>query len=166
MFFDTFAEDASLYLISYFDKHLEMFNDLFYLSKGRNKIYHKMKQVDELSALGIKYKAITESNPFRAVKEIRDNFVHNKSSSYYGMDVTGLAGGVYVSCNAKGISTHWQISTCFLSLWPFEGHSCVRTSFEEKDSADAGITPTILTKSSLGMTLSEANLGYTQQILR
>lgn len=46
VFFDTFAEDASLYLISYFDKHLEMFNDLFYLSKGekrplsRNRIIH------------------------------------------------------------------------------------------------------------------------------
>ena len=33
--FDTFAEDVSLYLISYFDKHLEMFNDLFHLSKGK-----------------------------------------------------------------------------------------------------------------------------------
>lgn len=111
MFFDTFAEDASLYLISYFDKHLEMFNDLFYLSKGekrplsRNRIIYKMKQVDELSALGIEYKTIAESNPFGAVKEIRDNFVHNKSSSSYGMDVTRLARGVYVSCNAKGIST-------------------------------------------------------------
>lgn len=33
IFFDTFAEDVSLYLISYFDKHLEMFNDLYSLKQ-------------------------------------------------------------------------------------------------------------------------------------
>lgn len=111
VFFDIFAEDVSLYLISYFDKHLEMFNDLFYLSEGRkhplsrNKIIRKMEQVDELNALGVEYKAVTESKPFRAVKEIRDNFVHNKSSSYYGMDVARFASGGYTSYNTKGIST-------------------------------------------------------------
>ncbi len=111
VFFDTFAEDASLYLISYFDKHLEMFNDLFYLSNGekhplsRNKIIYKMKKIDEINGLGIEYKTITESQPFKVVKGIRDNFVHNKSSTYYGMDVARLAGGVYASCNSKGIST-------------------------------------------------------------
>lgn len=111
IFFDTFAEDASLYLISYFDKHLEMFNDLFYLSKGekrrlsRNKIIFKIKQIDELYELGVEYKAIEQSQPFKVVKGIRDNFVHNKSSTYYGMDVVRLADGVYASCNTKGIST-------------------------------------------------------------
>ena len=33
VFFDTFAEDVSLYAISYFDKHLEMFNVLYDLQK-------------------------------------------------------------------------------------------------------------------------------------
>lgn len=111
VFFDTFAEDASLYLISYFDKHLEMFNDLFYLSEGgkrplsRNKIICKMKQIDELSALGVEYKTVAESKPFQTVKKIRDNFVHNKSSSYYGMNVARSASGEYISYNTIGIST-------------------------------------------------------------
>jgi len=111
VFFDTFAEDASLYLISYFDKHLEMFNDLFYLSNGekhplsRNKIIYKMKKIDEINGLGVEYKTITESQPFEVVKGIRDNFVHNKSSSHYGMNVERLTGGEYASCNSKGIST-------------------------------------------------------------
>lgn len=67
VFFDIFAEDASLYLISYFDKHLEMFNDLYCLNReekhplSRNKIIFKMKQVEELNALGVKYKTIAES---------------------------------------------------------------------------------------------------------
>lgn len=111
IFFDTFAEDASLYLISYFDKHLEMFNDLFYLSKeekrrlSRNKIISKIKQIDELYELGVEYKAIEQSQPFKVVKGIRDNFVHNKSSTCYGLDVVRLADGVYASCSTKGIST-------------------------------------------------------------
>lgn len=111
IFFDTFAEDSSLYLISYFDKHLEMFSDLFDLGKGerrplsRSKKIYKMKQVEELHALGVAYKAVTESQAFAVVKEIRDNFAHNKSSTYYGMDVKRLVGGIYASCNNKGIST-------------------------------------------------------------
>lgn len=109
--FDTFAEDASLYLISYFDKHLEMFDDLFHLNKGkkpfllRNQIIEKMKQVDKLRALSIEYNTIKDSKAFQEVSEIRNNFVHNKSSSYYGMNIKRHKEGVYVSHNAKGLST-------------------------------------------------------------
>ena len=77
--FDTFAEDVSLYLISYFDKHLEMFNDLFHLSKGKstpllaNKS-SKMKQIDELRTLSVEYNAIKYSKAFEEVNEIRNNF--------------------------------------------------------------------------------------------
>ena len=87
--FDTFAEDASLYLISYFDKHLEMFNDLFHLSKGekyslsRKRIIKKMEQVDKLRVLSIEYNTIKDSKAFQEVNEIRNNFVHNKSSSQW-----------------------------------------------------------------------------------
>lgn len=109
--FDTFAEDSSLYLISYFDKHLEMFNDLFHLNEKinrspfRHKIIEKMEQVDELRALSVEYKAIIDSKSFKEVKEIRNNFVHNKSSSYYGMDVKKYEEGIYVSRNTMGLST-------------------------------------------------------------
>jgi hypothetical protein len=88
-----------------------MFNDLFYLSNGekhplvRNKIIDKMKKINEIKGLGVEYKTITESKPFKVVKGIRDNFVHNKSSTYYGMDVSRLAGGGYANRNSKGIST-------------------------------------------------------------
>lgn len=109
--FDTFAEDVSLYLISYFDKHLEMFNDLFHLSKGkkypltRKQIIEKMKQIDELRTLSVEYNAIKDSKAFEEVNEIRNNFVHNKSSSYYGMNIERHKNGVYISRNAKGFST-------------------------------------------------------------
>jgi hypothetical protein len=88
-----------------------MFTDLFSLSNGekhplsRNRIIYKMKKIDEINGLGVEYKTITESQPFEVVKGIRDNFVHNKSSSHYGMNVERLKGGVYASCNSKGIST-------------------------------------------------------------
>ena len=109
--FDTFAEDASLYLISYFDKHLEMFNDLFHLSKGekyslsRKRIIKKMEQVDKLRVLSIEYNTIKDSKAFQEVNEIRNNFVHNKSSSYYGMNIERYKEGVYTSHNAKELST-------------------------------------------------------------
>lgn len=112
IFFDTFAEDVSLYLISYFDKHLEMFNDLFFLSKGkkkhhlsRNKIIDEMQKIDTLQKLAVEYRTIEQSQSFRKIKEIRDNFVHNKSSFYCGMNVERITEGGYSSFNSKGIST-------------------------------------------------------------
>lgn len=138
IFFDAFAEDASLYLISYFDKHLEMFNDLFYLSEGekypltRNKIIRKMKQVDEIKALGVEYEAITQSEPFKAVKKIRNSFVHNKSLSYYGMDVARIAGGVLVSRNTKGISTQQTYNKICQLIRSYEQLCGTVNSFIEK----------------------------------
>jgi len=143
VFFDTFAEDASLYLISYFDKHLEMFNDLFYLSNGekhplsRNKIIYKMKKIDEINGLGVEYKTITESQPFEVVKGIRDNFVHNKSSTYYGMDVARLAGGVYASCNSKGISTQETYKAICELISSYEQLCGTVNSFIEKRISEA-----------------------------
>lgn len=111
IFFDTFAEDSSLYLISYFDKHLEMFCDLFCFKNGsdqypsRYKIISMMKNINEINWLGVKYETIAKSQPFKVIKQIRDNFVHNKSSTYYGVNVIRLTNGVYASGNSMGIST-------------------------------------------------------------
>lgn len=41
-----------------------------------------------------------------ALVAIRNNFVHNKSLSYYGMEVTKVERGVYSSGNNNGISTN------------------------------------------------------------
>ena len=88
-----------------------MFNDLFHLSKGekyslsRKRIIKKMEQVDKLRVLSIEYNTIKDSKAFQEVNEIRNNFVHNKSSSYYGMNIERHKEGVYVSHNAKGLST-------------------------------------------------------------
>jgi hypothetical protein len=128
--FDTFAEDASLYLISYFDKHLEMFNDLFYLNNGkkhllsRNEIITKMKKIDEINGLGIEYDIITESQPFKAIKRIRDDFVHNKSSTYSGMNIARLAEGEYSGYNSKGISTQETYKAICELVSSYE-HLCV-----------------------------------------
>ena len=113
IFFDTFAEDVSLYLISYFDKHLEMFNDLYELKElsgkkhnlSRSRIINEMKNVEELNELANEYQRVEQSESFRQIVAIRNNFVHNKSSSYYGMEVTKIARGVYASGSSRGIST-------------------------------------------------------------
>lgn len=115
VFFDTFAEDTTLYLISYFDKHLEMFSTLYNLkpvgksgkrlSLQRKKIIKKMKKIEELEELANKYQCVEQSTAFCQIKKIRDNFVHNKSLSNFGMDVAEIALGVYASGNSRGIST-------------------------------------------------------------
>lgn len=113
IYFDTFAEDVALYLISYFDKHLEMFNDLYdlkqlsgnKLSLSRRRIINEMGNVEVLKDLANEYRRVEQSEPFRKVLAIRNNFVHNKSSSYYGMEVTKIGRGAYASGNSSGIST-------------------------------------------------------------
>ncbi len=113
IYFDTFAEDASLYLVSYFDKHLEMFNDLYNLHAqtenkkppNRYKIIAKMKKKDELLDLANSYDTIAQSESFNQVKAIRDNFVHNKSSSFFGMNIRRNSTQGYTYYNSKGIST-------------------------------------------------------------
>ena len=113
IFFDTLAEDVALYLISYFDKHLEMHNDLYDLKQlsgkkhilSRKAIISEMKNVEVLKELANEYQRIEQSESFIQIADIRNNFVHNKSSSYYGMEVTKLERGVYVSGNSSGIST-------------------------------------------------------------
>ena len=115
--FDTFAEDVSLYLISYFDKHLEMFNALYQLKDrspllkkkkkpSRGDFINEMKNIKELKALAFAYDKIEKSEGFKKIiLPIRNNFVHNKSSSYYGMDTTDPKDGVSVSRIKDGIST-------------------------------------------------------------
>lgn len=113
IYFDTFAEDVALYSISYFDKHLEMFNDLYDLKKSsgekrnltRRKIINEMKKIEEIKDLAFEYQRVEKSESFRQILAIRNNFVHNKSSSYYGMEVTKVGPGMYVSGNSDGIST-------------------------------------------------------------
>jgi len=119
IFFDTFAEDVALYLISYFDKHLEMFTDLYDLrqlagkkhSLSRSAMITEMKKIEVLKELANEYQNVEQSVPFRQIKAIRNNFVHNKSSSYYGMEVTKIANGVYASGNSSGTSTESTYSS-------------------------------------------------------
>ncbi len=113
IFFDIFAEDVSLYLISYIDKHLEMFNDLYNLKElsgkkhklSRNAIINEMKKVEMLKELANEYQNVEQSLAFHQIKTIRNSFVHNKSLSYYGMDVQKIRAGVYASVSNRGIST-------------------------------------------------------------
>lgn len=113
IFFDTFSEDVSLYLISYFDKHLEMFNNLYDFKRlykkrhnlSRKTIIKEMKNTGELQELVKSYEDVEKSPPFSQVKSIRDNFVHNKSSSHFGRDVVRFAGEGYASVHSQGIST-------------------------------------------------------------
>lgn len=113
IFFDTLAEDVAVYLISYFDKHLKMYYDLYDLNQisgmkrnpSRKKIIDEMENIDELKGLAKEYQRVEQSVPFRQIIEIRNNFVHNKSLSYHGMQVTKYECGVYASGNSSGIST-------------------------------------------------------------
>lgn len=113
LLFDTFAEDVALYLVSYFDKHLEMFNDLYDLKQlsgkkyklSRTAIITEMKKIEELKELANQYQNVEQSTDFRQIRRIRNNFVHNKSSSHYGMDITKSTNGTYSSGNSRGIST-------------------------------------------------------------
>lgn len=111
--FDTFAEDLSLYMISYFDKHLEMFNDLYDLKQlsgkkyklSRRLIINEMENIEVLKKLANEYSHVEKSEPFNQIVAIRNNFVHNKSLSYYGMEVIKVKHGVYASGNSEGVST-------------------------------------------------------------
>ena len=113
IYFDTFAEDVALYSVSYFDKHLDMFNDLYDLKRlsgekrnlTRRKIINEMKNIEEIKDLAFEYQRVEKSESFRQILAIRNNFVHNKSSSYYGMEVTEVGPGMYASGNSDGIST-------------------------------------------------------------
>jgi hypothetical protein len=127
IFFDTFAEDAALYLVSYFDKHLEMFNDLYNLKRqsgkknnlSRQQIIKEMKKMEMLQDIANAYEKVEISNEFVEIKKIRDNFVHNKSSTYYGMNVRKTKdkeiGTTYTTFNSTGISTeHTYRKICIL----------------------------------------------------
>lgn len=113
IFFDTLAEDVALYMISYFDKHLKMYYDLYDLKRiigkkrdpSRKLIISKMINIEELKELANEYQRVEQSKPFCQILDIRNNFVHNKSLSYYGMEVTKYECGVYASGNSSGIST-------------------------------------------------------------
>ncbi len=116
IYFDTFAEDTALYLISYFDKHLEMFNDIYNLQRqsgkshklSRKQIINEMKKVKILGIIAEEYQKVLEQIEFVYIKAIRDNFVHNKSSSHFGMNVDKketTSGIVYGCFNSKGFST-------------------------------------------------------------
>lgn len=125
-YFDTFAEDVALYTVSYFDKHLEMFNDLYNLSneKGkRYKIIKEMKKVKALKALAYEYQHIVQSDAFREILNMRNYFVHNKSLSYYGMEVTKVKPGIYASGNSDGISTELVYKSVCELLRSYE-HLC------------------------------------------
>lgn len=95
IYFDTFAEDTSLYLISYFDKHLEMFNDLYNIkiklgidhNISRNRILKEMEKIDDLKKIAKEYEAVTKTEAFLDINKLRNDFVHNKSRSYYGMNI-------------------------------------------------------------------------------
>lgn len=133
IFFDTFAEDVSLYLISYFDKHLEMFNDLYdlnLLSKNkhnlsRRMIINEMEKVEELKKLANEYQLIEQSEPFQQILDIRNNFVHNKSLTYYGKEVIKINRGIYASGNSSGISTKSTYNSVCVLLRNYE-HLCAQ----------------------------------------
>ena len=63
-----------------------------------------MMKVDELKSLANEYQSVEKSNEFKCVRNIRNNFVHNKSTTYYGMNVDRqeIAHGViaYASYNS------------------------------------------------------------------
>lgn len=147
IFFDTFAEDTSLYLISYFDKHLEMFNDLYNLKLrlginhniSRNKILQEMEKIDALKEIAKEYRAVTKSEAFLYISSIRNDFVHNKSRSYCGMNIDkridkknfkmnnesyndiGIYFGIeYGYYNSKGISTYKTYSAICNLLKEYE----------------------------------------------
>lgn len=90
-----------------------MFNDLYDLKQlsgkkhnlSRNSTINEMKNVEELKELANDYLNIVHTEPFRRIKAIRDNFVHNRSSSYFGMDVSKIGNGAYSSGSSRGIST-------------------------------------------------------------
>lgn len=121
--YDTFLEDVSLYLISYFDKHLEMIRSMYNLfpmsrkswNPSRKTILDAMSKVSKLEDIATEYKTVESSPHFKQIKEVRDNFVHNKSSTYVGMDVSIIAQGVYASGHSEGVSTEKLfISVCGL----------------------------------------------------
>lgn len=93
--FDTFAEDVSVYLISYFDKHLEMYNDIYNLQHksgkkhklSRKSVIREMEKCDQLKDISRQYQNIEQSKGFTEINQIRNSIVHNKALSYYGSDV-------------------------------------------------------------------------------
>lgn len=138
VYFDTFAEDTALYLISYFDKHLEMFNDLYNLQRqsgksrnlSRKQVITEMKKVQSLELIAEEYQKVMEQKEFVKIKAIRDNFVHNKSSSYYGMNVDKKEtafGMEYRSFNSKGVSTE-EIYNAICILINSYGQMCIKVN--------------------------------------
>ena len=128
IFYDTFIEDVSLYLISYLDKHLEMYNSLYDFQGqaknkrklSRNSIISEMKTTNELTELSKEYQSITQSEEFKAVKQIRDNFVHNKSSSHLGEHITKYGNGVTAYGISHGIETRLIYSIVCILLKRYE----------------------------------------------
>lgn len=147
IFFDTFAEDTSLYLISYFDKHLEMFNDLYNIKiklRSKRNIFRyrmlkEMQKIDALKEIAKEYRAVTKSEAFLYIKSLRNDFVHNKSRSYCGMNIDKRINkrnfkmnnesyndiGIYVGIeygyyNSEGISTYKTYSAICNLLKEYE----------------------------------------------
>ena len=87
-----------------------------------------MKKVNVLKELADEYQNVEESLPFSQIKEIRDNFVHNKSSSYYGVNVRKNENATeYVSYNSKGISAE-SIYKATCKLMELYGELCIKVN--------------------------------------
>ncbi|MPM93420.1 hypothetical protein SDC9_140557 [bioreactor metagenome] len=105
--YDMYTEIIILHLVAYFDKLLSMFQALYDLNKKiqrRNKIIELLKQIEEISEIARQYESIVSTESFIYINGIRNDFVHNKSQSYYGIDVSKNQ-GCYSSFNSKGMST-------------------------------------------------------------
>ena len=128
IFYDTFVEDVSLYLVSYFDKHLEMYNSLYSFQSQekskrkltRDKIIKKMKNTSALTELSKKYQLIIDAEEFKSIKKIRDNFVHNKSSSDLGENISKHTNGMITYGVSRGIETSLAYSTACKLLKRYE----------------------------------------------
>ena len=97
-----------------------------------------MKKDALLENLADEYRNVEQSQHFRKVKEIRNNLVHNKSSTYFGMDVEKFGNGIYASGNSQGLSTEITYNTICKLLKGYE-LLCAKTNDFIKTRIDAAM---------------------------
>lgn len=109
LFFDTYAEVTIVYLMSYYEKSLSMYNDVFCLNEAGSHRKIVLEKLDELKnpraiPIIIILKEIANSKEFKYLNSIRNDFIHNKSRFQAGMNIVRKNGG-FISGNGAGEST-------------------------------------------------------------
>lgn len=132
-YFDTFSEMTAVYLISYYEKIVDMLKDIYKIGKNcrkRDTVIEKLLIIDNQSLhnLVTELKNIQASDNFKEMEMIRNNFVNNYSSYYIGIFLEEV-NGYYCYGGQRGVTTESMYKSIVKMLQDLEKAAVKVTEF-------------------------------------